>query len=284
MSAIDNYGEFDLPEEKTRIEVVEDPVKTVLSCYKWFVELILKENPLVSIDQIYQTAVKTLDGKEKLNFTAKEIERIVKQSDVDRYANLFLSALHNQTNLKTLIINSPNFMTIGYELKNNKTLVIGPKINVDPAYQFTNGTVINYGKSECHMYDSNKKPAFFMNYGEIGYLITQNGGICLNKNIIYDIGKDEITCINIGYPIQIFDSDKQEKIQENTIYHKNSNIAMTQINRSLIQKLEEISFLETLQELSYEQQFEKVDKVDFNKFEQELKEIVEEIYESQHKI
>ncbi len=165
MSAIDNYGEFDLPEEKTRIEVVEDPVKTVLSCYEMYCTHIEKSKKFISIEdklsKFYEKGLKILEGKEKLKIEknqTKQILDIIFSKEDEEYVSkeMFLSALINETANDFLIVNklkskidprlNYHLEFIGYQLKKGKTLILGQRISSNNAgYRGKGGIIINRG-------------------------------------------------------------------------------------------------------------------------------------------
>lgn len=160
MSVISHYGEFEAPEEKTEIEVVEDPVRAVLSCYDFFKQSTKdfankNKYDYTSVPLIYDSAVKIFDGKEKLSPSPIQMMEIFDEMSSSEkkydYTGLFLSALLNKTALDVLIIIHPfhELEFIGHLLALDKTLFLGPNISENPIQQIgfkCKGNVIN----NCH--------------------------------------------------------------------------------------------------------------------------------------
>lgn len=168
MSTIDNYGELELPEEKTTIEVVEDPVKIIIATYDIFKKIV---SPKILeyerthfnvwpffwwtvadfVEEIYGDAEKLFRGKEQISLTQehlREINKYISQKAVvcDGTA-LFFSALHNDTPLKVLAIDEYLDLEIfGYKLKKDKTLVLGEKVHAKFLGYSCDGNTINKGK------------------------------------------------------------------------------------------------------------------------------------------
>ncbi len=165
MNILDAYGNFDLPEEKAVIEVVEDPVKTILSTYKLFrgtVEKKLNEKELEGYgpnwvyekefrNYLYEETAKLFDGKEQTKLSDEQLKQVTceikyKQKPWDA-TGIFFSALQNKTQLELLVADGlPAISVIGYKLKPNKTVVLGPETKaISLGYQ-AEGNTINLGE------------------------------------------------------------------------------------------------------------------------------------------
>ncbi len=153
MSILDAYGDFDLPEEKSVIEVVEDPAKVILSTYEVYNKICSKLNGLELHLNAYDRAKKLFEGKEKLKPDEKSVkkilEEITKHSSENRHffeTGAFLSAMQNMIDLEVLTINEKlKVFHIGTNLKDGKTLVLGPKFYANYIGAGCKGNILNYG-------------------------------------------------------------------------------------------------------------------------------------------
>lgn len=299
MNLLDNYGEFELPEEKSKIEVVEDPVKTVMSCYEMFKELLNskrraeKSVNIVSMREEYDFATKVFKEKEKLKPAPKEIEQILKNLENARWENypdVFLTTLLNTTDLETLILKNPcpKIRDMGHKLKPNKKLIMGREIYVFNAGDEKQGHIINYGLISNGV-GWKSKSGLVINYGHIDNIFNFSQDVHINHNRIqctcFTDSSKEFTYINQGLSTEVRYPCRTQIIQGEIIYKRNIFSSKQLKNPALKQKLDgklsEIKFLETLPELSYEEQCKKAEEFDFNKFEKEISEIVEEMYEAE---
>lgn len=59
MSIADHYGSFDEPEEKTEIEIIENPVLTATTLYELFIKKV--NGTYLRAETMYQEATKLLE-------------------------------------------------------------------------------------------------------------------------------------------------------------------------------------------------------------------------------
>ncbi len=131
MSAINSYGCFDLPEEKAKIEVVENPLQVLTASYELFrksIKVITNESKW-EFDgskraQIYEKAVNLFKGKEDLQIESvgsKKILDVLSRARSCDGTGLFLSALLNKTSINDLIVDDfPAIVYLGYKLAPKK--------------------------------------------------------------------------------------------------------------------------------------------------------------------
>ncbi len=314
---MDNYGEFDLPEEKSEIEVIEDPVKAVISSYEFFRKIAnekinLKNYSLFEfVEELYERAEKTLEGKEKLAFDENKIEKIVQnmtyffaEEKWIAIPGLFLSALQNKTTIDTLILRGDQIRAelAGYKLKKDKTLVIGKKVRTKMAGYLAEGNIINNGEAE--QLSQNALGGFYINNGTADYFgMHAKKGVYINNGNVQTMGwgagfddeEERINVININtgivklqmatypdYTINISTGQIERHIYKRNIILINY-CSSTPLKQKLDDKLSEIEFTKTLDELPYEEQIRKVKEFDWQKFEKETTEIAEEIQEAHRK-
>ncbi len=156
MGIIDAYGDFELPEEKSVIEVVEDPIKIIDACYEIFLKILdqkNKNNPAwmaydTEIEKYYLECCRIFEGKEKLKAEQKDLLDFLEGKV---HSGLFVSALQNITSIDKLIIDKPKNNEIhqymGHRLKPNKLLI--NKAGVCHLGRYCEGTIINMGKIHC---------------------------------------------------------------------------------------------------------------------------------------
>ncbi len=166
MSILDAYGDFDLPEEKSVIEVVEDPVKTVLASYDLYTESIkeiMHFHGMKFVKKLYFEAAKIFEGR-KINVDEKQIKEIIKMLMTKEVVlkewwlqsipkGVFLSAVHNFSSLETLVVEEFSDSSIlGENLKPDKKLILGPAVNADYVGENAEGIILNYGYAMffCH--------------------------------------------------------------------------------------------------------------------------------------
>ncbi len=304
MSAIDAYGEFDLPEEKSAIEVVEDPVKSVLSCYDFFIKTsVFAENrgryrDTSILPQIYDKVADVFKGKESLKWDSVQLECLIKnlaekmkKSGDEVVDGLFLSALLNQTNIKTLYINeSVNFRYMGYELKKDKTLAVGSKVSAFYLGCLGKGNTINL--SNLYIQGVQTSGGIHINKGKISGLQGAGGaGIFINRGYAFSQGlnylndnifiNDEHTTEQGNYDLKgLFINLKNlEQFDKKAVIDLSSATTCV-LRQELQQKLYELDFLDRLEDMNYEQAFNAVDSFDWNKFEDDIKRIAERIRRS----
>ncbi len=326
MSIIDNYGEFDLPEEKSTIEVIEDPVKAILSYYDFFEKLIPKRMENIQypskIEKLYDEASKMFEGKEnwnpdgqkiieelkpKLNFETWDTCNYVNGMLLQLWTGIFLSAMHNKTSLKTLILDGffdereRGLMDAGYRLKQNKTLVMGPKVQSQFVGQYAEGNIINYGKSQilCNEAVNGVHVNYYhINYRQydLSFASEAKGGVQINNGLVNCMGLRSLKGVQINNGIKY-----QGEYYSHQYNQPNGIKISTRINNGEIKygslmyeielkepfmiqqkqkldyKLKEIDFLKKLPEHSYEEQLKQIESFNFSKFQKEMTEIAEEI-------
>ncbi len=298
MSIIDNYGDFDLPEEKSVVEVVEDPVKTVLSCYDIFKKISEKTikkklYPLWNHDincvyRIYEEGLKVFNGKEELKIDYKQTKDMLKElkskaGDRDE-TGVFLSVLINSTKINALFIDEfPRLDSIGYRLLENKIIILGPKNDFfDLGWSAESGITINKGAGvyQCLWADG----GVHINLGKLDVQGSGEGGIRINKGILKNrsLGKKDDLFINQGSinyigcfvsggcHINLTESQYFPKSVINLLQTKNK------LKSQLEQKLSKLNFLKTEDP---EKLVQLAVAYDWKKFEKELKEICEKIEE-----
>lgn len=305
MSVLDNYGEFELPEEKSKIEVVEDPVKMVISSYEIFEKVATKivNDKNIYLEPkaqlIYDEAVKLFNGKEQLKLTDKEAEKIVefvkpktfRLMDYFSIEGYFLSALHNTTTLDVLLIDkSNNFFSLGYKLKKNKTLIFGPNVNCYCLGESCQGDVINLGivhhfakkaidgvqlnfwiGDEQALYAEN---GIQINLSKHDYLIgfqghLTKGGIQINVGNIYNQGA---SIWNLEGGIQI-NLGKMAPYSNTMINLTDSFLSskVKKLKKKLEKELEKVEIFENLfLGMSYERKVNMVRQFDWNSFEKNI--------------
>lgn len=293
MSTIDHYGEFEMPEEKVSIEVVEDPVKVVVSCYEMF-KMIIKgktqENGYYSTHNVMlinNETLKIFNGKEKLKPDAKQIEEIVeelrkKAKEVDG-TGIFLSTLVNQTKINTLYINEfPKLDQLGYLLKKNKTIILGPKNYTYYLGTFAQGNTINKGTTRYQGIEADG--GNHINLGKTRQGNYADGGNYINKGMARQQGDatgggnyiNQETATTQG----IYTS-KGNHINLKTVECKGKSVIDLSKKRSklktkLEQKLSELDFLKTEDPSKL---IQLVNAYDWQKFDKELNEICGKIKE-----
>ncbi len=283
MSVIDNYGEFELPEEKAEIEVVEDPVKTVLSAYEVYEKIAneLMWKRLADAPEVfYFEAKKVLEGHEKLEINAdnaKEILKVLSQKNKDpsMQPGFFLSALQNNTNLEILVIDGMHNSThFGYKLGKNKKLVVGRAINTSAIGINSEGIIINYeyvkemGRNTAGglqinfgsvtRYANDAKEGLHININKVSYHFgSLNGGLHINASRRYTLGL-----------INVLDLNKSEY---------GLSKPQTKLKRRLENRLKELKVLEAVKLEPYEKIYKTIKSYNFKKFEQDITDLATEL-------
>ncbi len=327
MSVLDKYGEFEIPEEKSLVEVDEDPVKTMMSCYEMFTktvccehnteyELLLSKlcnyldyphlSDLQKAEQIYQNTLKLFEGKEKLNFNAKQLkdlfqgwEEINEKSGRYSYPpilGLFISAMHNETLLDMISIHEVyDQLGWGYKLKKNKVLVLNQRVGnltltgylsegvlinrgklpkmglrTKSGIQINNGSIDNFGAySEGGVFINNNKSNFIANYN--------SQGIYINNGYAYDLS----TSGNIGINNGLVDG---MGTGIDLIKDLITNKKLAPLKQKLDLKLHELDFLKGLNKVSYEDQLKLLREFRWNRFEKDITAIANEIKEADERL
>lgn len=292
MGIADNYGEFEVPEEKSVIEVVEDPVKSIISYYDLFKRVCKKITKNVEFadhntyKQIYKESLKLMEEKEDLKINGETLEnikqKILNEKERNTCPSLFLSCIHNTMNIQTLIVNNfPRQLYLGYELKPNKTLIIGPQMSVWDAGDHCEGNILNYGEIS-HLASYAKGGVQINHCYCTSMAYASEGGIQISTGKTSNtVGPYATGGIQIQNEILMQYLDKETKI------HNWSNLIRTnkrlqQLQKKLEEKINETKFLEQA-DLPFEEQIKKVNLFDFKKFEKEMTEIcgqIPEIYKN----
>lgn len=301
MTRIDSYGEFELPEEKTEIEVMEDPVKTVLSLFDLFHTKFMKRS-CWNLEEIYVECEKTFEGKEKLKIEFKDMNEILKGIEQKQYVKcsdvsigLFLSAMHNSTATDVLFLEKGVWHYSGYKLTQNKTLITGfgfKKEIFSYAGEEGKGNIINYGY--LHNLGERDKNSLTINLGETarqgnysenGLHINQKttqmfgnyakAGVFINTETVKIVEKD--VCDKV---IKI-NANAKSPFLENAInlYQHSGTEKIAVLRTDLDSKLEQIDFLRKIKELGCEKIIKQTRKFDWKKFKQEITAKAEEIKE-----
>ncbi len=305
MNIIDAYGDFDLPEEKSVIEVVEDPVKIVSSCYDVFKRFTrkskIKNNNIwyeyeTYIDPVYKEALKVFGEKQELKADNKQLKEILREirKKAENYdgTGLFLSALINSTKINILFIDGfPKLDQIGYNLKENKTILLGlENIFCHELGLYAKGNTINQGSAlwqstfatgGTHV---NQQIIRHQGYGATtgnhinqGTITTSQGFTATGGN---HINKEE-TAYQRGTPYEKGKYINLKRIAMRTTIIPISLIDLypkkSELKTELEQKLDELDFLKTEEP---EKLIQLASKYDWNKFGKEINEICNKIQEA----
>lgn len=283
MSILDTYGGFEVPEEKAEIEVVEDPVKTVLNAYEIYEKIAqeLKWKRLADVPEaFYFEAEKVLEGREKLEINAdnaKEILKVLSQKNKDprMQPGFFLSALQNNTSLEILVIDGMHNSThFGYKLNKNKKLVVSRAINTSALGINSEGIIINY---ECvKAMGRNTVGGLQVNFGNaIYYADNSKGGLHININkTSYSFGS-----LNGGLHIN---ASRQYTLRLTNVLDLNKSEyglskQQTKLKRRLENRLKELKVLEAVRLEPYEKIYKTVKSFNFKKFEQDITDLATEL-------
>ncbi len=311
MNVTDAYGQFELPEEKIDIEVIENPVQIIVSSYNLFKKIIQNMTKkiddfedfrtgiiYVDNDELYNQAVKLFDGKEKLKPNENELEEILKRILVDAEnwdeSGIFLSAMHNTIDLDVLAIDKFfNLAHAGHKLKENKILFLGKKIYSYCTGDESEGIVINNGEAK-----------HFCNTVEKGIVI--NNDRCENyfyatpKSLIWINTKTATFIGGHSFDGEIYANKKREKNnltfniafaryqQTNKtplVYIKNETDfeKIISFENEINQKLIDIDFLKTLHKLPYANQIKQLRRFDFRQLEKDIHRIDDELISMEKK-
>ncbi len=317
MNIIDNYGNFDIPEEKSEIKVVENPVQTIFSLYELFSKTMAKEL-IKEVDQywwycnhqkfilpFYKKTLALFDGRPKLGLNeekAGELLKLIKYSENKKSGKnigevgLFLSAVHSSANLEVLVLGDFKYLDfIGYKLPENKTVVIGPKIKLNKYYISgmnciggceAKGNVVNYGS--IYSVGRESESGVHINLESVTqFCWHSNGGVHINENNTRDmgLGSRKGIMINEGRTKEIYGYNTMEKICINKRSSKYPPMGIISIKpkqfhplkSKLNKKLEEISFLKKLGNADYETIVKQIKSFNFKQFEQDITAIAHEI-------
>lgn len=279
MSAIDNYGELEMPEEKAEIEVVEDPVKTVMSIYELYEKIADKTPWNAKYDSLYFETEKLLKERENLQMSPEQVNEIMKffsRKQGYKYGmeiGLFLSALHNNTNQEIMIIDNLNNTTnLGYKLNKNKKLVF-KRSHASVLGNKSEGIIINYG--DVNDLGRQSIGGLQINFGTgSDFAKSSKGGLYINAEKINDFGS-----LNGGLHIDV--SRRYSIALENVIDLNKSEYSLskqqTKLKRRLENRLKELKVLQAVENESYERIYKTVKSFNFKKFEQDITDLATEL-------
>lgn len=195
MSSIDTYGELELPEESTKIEVVEDPIRFVTSCYDKFhviFEKISRHFPTSGqfnqLKEASYSACEAFFADKQLKFNEAQIKKVLELLDKEEYDlfhpvylknGIFLSALQNMCIDKLIVDNVNHFYKLGYKLKKNKWLVIGKNVASIQEGVSTKNVGFVGAESEGNIINNSDHIYHFGYWGRCGIYI--NNGIVKNS-------------------------------------------------------------------------------------------------------
>ncbi len=289
MSAIDFYGEFEVPEEKSAIEVVEDPVRTVIGCYELFGKAVQSFINNFTVDYLrncekgYKIAEELFSNKEKLTFKSEQITEILDflsegNKPTHYLRGLFLSALQNKTGLNNLVINRNIWLNqLGYLLKKDKLLIIAKDSNTVVSHlgMYCEGKIINYRLIDYFSYGA--RAGLQINYGRARYIANEaKGGIQINQKFIpmnLDTGpfnSEGGSIIVEGQRISLEVTDRF--LIADALFRK----YLLPVKQKLDNKLKEIDFIPQM-ENDYEGLVKKVDSFNWKKFEKDIRDIADEM-------
>lgn len=311
MNVADAYGDFELPDEKSEIEVIEDPVKTIISCFKLFEKKTKTDeykyfNDATEMEEkLYQEAVKIFDGKEDLKASAKELEEISRAGYASAYEiqavlPCFFSAMQNTTHINDLVISPPanRFLvgTYGYLLKENKCLFLTTGVYHSIGFknrgniittkycegicigeEHESGLIINFGKPTFHMGEK-QKGGIIIQIGDANTNAISShrmeGGIFINST-----GSDSIGRENSGG--LIININKKDVPLYRTVIDLPRYAKFSHIQKKLEDKLEETKCLKDLENpvYSYGERINRLNKFNFKQFQIDITAIAEEIKE-----
>jgi hypothetical protein len=219
MTNHDRYGTLAQPEERTRIEVVEDPVQVVRGAYAVWRRILKKDEHHnyymddETLEQCYAEAVRLLQpyGGMFGNLKRGDLEAIIMQVDRHRaagnwqIAGAFLSALLNTTRLPKLD-GEFRCSRLGYRLAPGKTLIVRKASSTsDIGHHAQGGLIVNY--NEAGGFAEDAAGGIHVNYGSVHLMGRYAaGGIHLNFGTCDRLAEDAGNCISVNYaeitPIQ----------------------------------------------------------------------------------
>lgn len=297
MTGIDSYGEFELLEEKSVIEVVEDPVKTVLSLFDLFHTKFMTRS-CWNLEEIYVECEKAFEGKEKLKPNFNDVNEILKGFEQKPYVKwadisigLFLSAMHNSTATDVLFLKKGIWHYSGYKLAQDKTLITGfgfKKEIFSYVGEEGKGNIINYGY--LHNLGDRYKNGLTINLGEtarqgsysenglhINQKTTEMFGSYAKAEVFINTGTVKDVCDRV---ININASLKSPFLEKAiNLYQHSGTEKIVALRTDLDSKLEQIAFLKKIKEVGCEKIVEQARKFDWKKFKQEITAKAEEIKE-----
>ncbi len=288
MNLMDNYGEFELPDEKREIEVIKDPVKIILSHYELFrkiVEKDLEKNKYFNAENAYNSALKLFEGKETFDPSSDDVNKAIndatskKSEDKnDEFLGFFISALHNSTNLETLVVKEYSQHYHGYRLKKDKLLVLKDgKNNSRGAYigKYSEGNIINYGT--LLQAGENAQDGIIINHSHIQFdchniknLLAINTGTVHYSRYFYGEHKKpslmNLGCTesyNLGFNIKVDIRNIPENLSDVPLYLK----------PKLDKTLKDIKYLQELKNADYKEQIKQYSSFNWNELEENIMQV-----------
>ncbi len=268
------YGEFDLPEEKSAIEVVEDPVKAVVSFYDFWKKTyrpVRKVNYLsrIGADVIYSDFVNLFDEKiKKLKLNERHVPEILNvlktnASHLD-FTGLFLSFVINESDLKYFVITEfPKVIEqFGFKLKKDKSIFTGSEALTNHTGHFSEGNIINFAKNDCLSYFS--EGGLVINYGYARtFAENSKNGVYITKTDPEYFGGGPATMIT---PSVVFNLEIMKIILM-------CDKSLSSIKQNLDDKLKETCIFDDLGNKPHDEILQKMKSFDFKKFEKDILEI-----------
>ncbi len=294
MSAIDEYGEFEVPEEKSVVEVVEDPVRVVSSCYDLFKKATekIRSSPDWFFgngkDEIYSLAEKLFEGREKLRITSEQLSPLLEEKmDSFDATGLFLSALQNRTNTDVLAV-YPNknfdkimFDFVGYKLNKHKTFVIGYNVALNSIIlgKEQTGNIISYAGGLAFINTTFDMKIYLETWFSSktspvlkAINLSKYSGIILNDEVIPSRNyAGKLVCLHLN------------KSRGYNTFDIGNDPDFRPLKSELEQKLKEIDFFNQTR-VSREKIFEQIEAYDWQSFAQKIRSIGEQIKEGCRKV
>lgn len=325
-NVIDAYGSFEEPEEKTEIEIIENPLEVIKSTYLIFKKIAKKiidekaRNERLcyredwcssynnygsnsnTYEQLYSEAAKIIKEIKIRNekITGELIPETIKK-EAQKYdgTGLFLSVILNETEIEQMTVEEfPDLDNIGYKIKKEKTLILGPKTNSNIIGMLGEGNVINYGN--LHKYAYCMKDGIQINnrsYGSQRIHVTNKGlqinlfpgsGKYINGEIGTDTGKIYFEGDLVDEKIKISAEDyfiKNLWKKGSRSFHKYEeckNGNLLEQKQKIEKILEQEEFLLLFEKTKFEEvnkTVQKLKKFDLKKQEEYLAKILEKLVE-----
>ncbi len=196
MSLLNRYGEMPLPEEKTQIRLVENPVEVAKAAYSLLLPVAERCEfnaayfyTKAMADVVYDEAVRLLQPHAKAfgSVNSGELEEIIAATIHDEASGLFLSALLNKTDLPMLHGVFPAYSRgnglslFGYKLAPNKVLVVGEGSSCKSVGDSAAGGVIVFHGMADYL-GREAAGGFIANFGAAREMATHAGGRSIQVN------------------------------------------------------------------------------------------------------
>ena len=190
MTYLAHYAGIAKPEEKTTIKVIADSLQIIHGAYQQW-KLFTKDFEVDDVfynasktDALYDSAVEIL-GKVKVSFRSVDLEEILNKIPFeDKASGLFLSALHNTTDIETLDGIFKYHIT-GYRLAEGKNIICreGSKIEYLARYA-VGGYIENHGTVDW-MADC-ASGGMQVNHGTVDWMASfSSGGVQVNNGTVH---------------------------------------------------------------------------------------------------